>query len=79
MVKGTQSRYVVRSISPAIVLCIVTTANADTGPSPSALFANRLMHYCCEEVEAAMGGSLAADSGEPDSSDFRCDPTNTDT
>ncbi|KAI0084410.1 hypothetical protein BDY19DRAFT_971805 [Irpex rosettiformis] len=46
---------------------------ADSGPSPSALFASRLMHYCCEEVEAAMGGSLTADSGEPDSSDLSGD------
>lgn len=38
-----------------LTLSSVIAQTALDDPSPSALFANRLMHYCCEEVEAAIG------------------------
>ncbi|KAI0687816.1 hypothetical protein BC835DRAFT_1375392 [Cytidiella melzeri] len=48
-------------------------AKSGSDPTPSALFANRLMHYCCEEVDAAMSGCFATGSGEPDSPDLSDD------
>ena len=34
-----------------LTLVVIIVANAD--PTPSALFAQQLMHYCSEEVDAA--------------------------
>ncbi|PCH34723.1 hypothetical protein WOLCODRAFT_124897 [Wolfiporia cocos MD-104 SS10] len=49
------------------------TKGGDSGPSPSALFARRLMHYCSEEVEAASAESSADSSALETLSDIDAD------
>ena len=57
--------------APIAIFPLKRSPNGTDGPSASALFAHRLMHYCCEEVEAAMGSTSRQVFGEPDVSDPR--------